>query len=391
MATVLVYRSQSASFACQRVAATAPSQLRAVQEDEYHHQDGDAAVVRWDCYADLSLGSGVLDVNPATAVRLSRDKGASRRLLAELTAPTWQTLSDVQVPCVVRPRRHKAGARFYICRTMADVRLAIRRCGTGWYASALIDKAREFRVFVVGGRVAAVSERFPGEDSEGVGAVAWNLSLGGRLVNVNRPDWPVPALQASIEAARRLGLGWAAVDVALDRDGRPVVWELNTAPALRNKWTIGQLAKALASPFVEGPIKEGARKPRSYAHPGVLRDREPVPPEPDVIVSRPQAPQVEATIEQPPVAITELPPEPTSQRSAGQILDDFFTSLPEGYAMPLNLDRNSIAEFRVLADPSISTIGRAIDRAHELRASHFQFNGYIYDATTLQAVYRPAA
>ena len=190
MATVIVYRSQSASFAAQRVATASNGAIRAVQQDHYRHQPGDTAVVRWDCYERLAIPPEVRDINPYQAVLASREKGQARTLMGPLAPQTWFRLGDVRTPCVVRPRKHKAGVRFFVCRNQDDVARAIRRCGTGWYASALIDKAREFRVFVVGGRVAAVSERFPGDEASGPGTVAWNLALGGRLANVNRPDWP---------------------------------------------------------------------------------------------------------------------------------------------------------------------------------------------------------
>ena len=268
MATVIVYRSRSASYAAQRVAKAAPN-LRAVQEDSYRPQTGDRTVVRWDCYKNLpSVNAN--DINPADAVQRVRNKRESRRVLAELAPQTWFDKASIQVPCVIRPKQHKAGRKFFVVRAMNKVLSAVKRCGPGWYASRLINKRREFRVFVVRGRVVAVSERFPGNST----AIAWNLALGGRLINVARPEWPVPVLRASIEAMRRLGLGFGAVDAALDDAGNPVIFESNTSPALRNKFTIKQIAKGLAWTGEIKPIKDGASKARSYAHPAVLKEGE---------------------------------------------------------------------------------------------------------------------
>lgn len=273
MATVIVYRSRSASFAANRVAAASSGDIRAVQQDAYRHQEGDTAVVRWDCYVGLSHPDSVLDVNPAARVAVVRDKTASRILLAELAPQTWFTLADVQVPCVIRPRRHKAGAHFHIVRETSDILRATRRCGSGWYASRLITKQREFRVFMVQGRVAAVSERFPRTEDDGnTSAIAWNLALGGRLINVARPGWPVGVLKASITAMGRLGLGFGAVDACIDTAGQTFIFEVNCSPALRNKFTIKQLAKALAFTGDVSPAvltREEAAIPAQSARPFV--------------------------------------------------------------------------------------------------------------------------
>lgn len=355
--TVIVYRSKSASYAAQRVANASNGAIRAVQENNYRPRDGDSMVVRWDCYADLSIPTGVLDLNRAAAVVQARDKGASRRVLAELAPPTWFDRADVQVPCVVRPRTHKAGNKFYVCKNHLEVATAVWHCGTGWYASRLIDKAREFRVFVVQGRVAAVSERFQGIDH----AVAWNLALGGRLRNLNRPDWPVDVLRAALTAMERVGLGFGAVDACIDTARRVWIFELNTSPALRNKFTIAQIAKALSSPLADSPpVREGAQKPRSYAHPAVL--------------TRETSPAAAGDT----VAVEPASPAPQTQEPQ---------PMPLPTPSPIQTD---ISELRVLTSPIGRTIGWIIDQAQERGVSHFQFNGDIYDARTLQVVYRRA-
>lgn len=268
--TVIVYRSKSASFAANRVAKAVPG-IKAVQQDSTIPADA-RAVVRWDCWADgLSLPQGAIDINPAIAVQRARDKAETRRLLAELAPPTWFARPDIQVPCVIRPKTHKAGARFHVVRETSGVLRAVRRCGNGWYASRLIEKAREFRVFVVQGRVVAVSERFPAHATD----VAWNLARGGRLINLERKAWPTDILRAALEAARRLGLGFGAVDACFCTEGRAWIFEANTSPALRNKFTIKQIAKGLAAcgTMVIPPIKDGAQKAKSFAHPAIVGER----------------------------------------------------------------------------------------------------------------------
>lgn len=266
---VLIYRSKEASFAAKRIAAAMPGHLRTAQQDHYKPKQGDTAITRLDCYEELA--DTVDDWNPAHAVQGARDKIVARAMLGDLSPDTWTDLNVVRVPCVIRPRRHKAGVHFYVARSPADVRkftAKLRRLRRGWYATQLIDKAREFRVFVVQGRVAAVSERLVGASK----TLAWNLAMGGRLINVNRADWPIEILRPSIEACNRIGLGFGAVDVTIDKAGRVYVFEVNTSPALRNKFTIKQIARALAWTGKVNDIKEGAKKASSYQHPALRKE-----------------------------------------------------------------------------------------------------------------------
>lgn len=271
MSVVIVYRSESARPACERVVRCEPSHIRSVQESSYRHLEGDTAVIRWDSHTELRIPTGVMDVNPLLQIGVARNKALSRVRLGTLAPLTWQTRHAMQFPAVIRPRRHKAGERFFVVNEMDAARRAINRCGAGWYASQLLNKSREFRVFVVQNRVIAVSERFPGED---VSAVAWNLALGGRLANLERKQWPLPVLTASLEAMRRIGLGWGAVDACLDTDGRAWVFEMNTAPALRNHYTIEQIAKAFAWIDSEDPetyalTNDGTLTWKDYIHPAL--------------------------------------------------------------------------------------------------------------------------
>lgn len=195
---------------------------------------------RWPGAADITI-------NTAEAVRMARDKRQSRRLLRGLCPTTWDRRGDVQVPCVIRPRRHHAAHGFHVCRSIAEVPRAIARCGLGWYASELIEKVNEYRVFVFQGRVIRVSEKLPPTVGRAVHDVAWNLANGGHSRTLKRKAWPITVAVAAIRAANRLGLDWTAVDVGVARDGRVVVFEANTAPGLTNPNTIEQIAFAFAS------------------------------------------------------------------------------------------------------------------------------------------------
>ncbi len=98
----------------------------------------------------------------------------------------------------------------------------------GWYASDLIDKSAEYRVYVVNGKVATVAEKTPDDPS----AVAWNVAQGGRFDVVRWGDWPLEVCRVAIESFKLSGLDFGGVDVMVDREGRAYMIEINSAPSL---------------------------------------------------------------------------------------------------------------------------------------------------------------
>mgnify|MGYP001603128499 FL=1 len=218
---------------------------------------------RWEGNADLSI-------NSADSVDAARDKRTSRTLMGALAPATWLRADDVQLPCIVRPRHHHAGTQFHVCHANADLRTAIRRCGFGWYASPIIQKQREFRVFVLHGRVIRVSEKLPPTG----GGIAWNLGAGGGSRTLKRATWPMEAIRVAVAATKAVGLDWAATDVAVDTTGKAVVFEVNTAPGLNNMKTIGKIATALTwtttHPLPTATTAWGGWK--DVIHPALLAD-----------------------------------------------------------------------------------------------------------------------
>jgi ribosomal protein S6--L-glutamate ligase len=85
-------------------------------------------------------------------------------------------------------------------------------------------KGRDLRVLVVGGEVVASLRRSPP-----VGRFARNLRRGAQF---ERADLPPAYERVAVEAARVLRLEVCAVDM-LDVKGRPLVFEVNSSPSIR--------------------------------------------------------------------------------------------------------------------------------------------------------------
>lgn len=237
-----LYRAESTGPVCRRVGEALASPYQVVHDDDMNVYDRSGLLIRWGSRAPLPWTGPVL--NSAESVALAKDKIYARRALTGLCPPTWYRVEDLEYPCIIRPGQHHGGQNFAKVESLAEAKEEVRRKihrRYGWYGSPLIWKWKEFRVFLLCGKVLAVSERLPGFER----GLAWNLQAGGNLINVRFDDWPMSAVRASSAACFRLKLDLAAIDVALDYDERPWVFEANTAPGLRNHYTIGRIAKAL--------------------------------------------------------------------------------------------------------------------------------------------------
>lgn len=247
----VLYRSPSVGPVCKRLAAANPQIVPITNEQIFEQRPYPKILVRWDSKEETIPGSFELEINTQAALDLVRDKVACRKALGDLAPRSYFSypLISPTFPLIVRPKRHHGGRKLFFCNIDLEVRRAIRKCRQGWYASDYVKKSEEYRVFILQGYIVCVSQRFPADENQ----IAWNLAAGGRLVNVRRNDWPIKACLAALKAAAKLSLDWAVVDVCVDQADQPFVFEANTAPGLRNKYTIGQIAKAFAS--ISGPTE----------------------------------------------------------------------------------------------------------------------------------------
>jgi len=240
MVTIL-YRGTSVGYICKKIAATNPTKIRAVHESNFHHTNYvDGTLVRWDSKMPLHAAK---TINSYVAVQLSRDKRASRIELAGLcpqTVVTTPQLATLTYPALIRPRRHHAALGFHVCANTAQAAKVVKRLGAGrWYASPVIKKTKEFRVFVFQGRCIQVARRYCDDPNQ----IAWNIAVGGKTVRVKRESWPLEAIKSAILATEKLGLDYAAIDVIIDTQGKPYVLEANTAPGLEREETIKKLGQ----------------------------------------------------------------------------------------------------------------------------------------------------
>jgi len=135
---------------------------------------------------------------------------------------------------VVRPRHHAQGRNFHLTEVTGVRDVIPRNFGTDWYARPFINKAREYRVYVVCGRVVNVAEKIPVDRD----APAWNsntrgASAGAEFVNVRWDNWPENVVQLACEVAHLAGIHYTGVDIMTEQGTDNAYFiEANSAPSL---------------------------------------------------------------------------------------------------------------------------------------------------------------
>lgn len=265
----LIRRRKLGRTSCREISRLSHGRIRTFRDDMRLPQDN--LVFRWGCTATLPGNPRI--INDAEAIHLVNNKREFRGLLmgadAKLVPATWFRPEDVHYPCVVRPEHHHQGRRLFVCHSRPELVNAIARCGHNWYASELINKVAEYRVFVVSGRCVCVARKHPGNP----GQVAWNVFQGGRFENVNWGVWPLKAVKNSIKAFNLSGLDFGGVDVMVDAAGETYILEINAAPSLTSPYRQECFAKAFDYILEHGkqviPLQEAKGGYIKFIHPAI--------------------------------------------------------------------------------------------------------------------------
>lgn len=233
----------------------------------------DDITIRWGCTSNVEGKK----VNDAKAIHTVSDKGGCRRLLQkampEHVPETWFDVDDenIKYPCILRPSTHSRGKNFHVCSNHRELLMWAGRY-PDYYISKLVEKSREYRVFVFKGRVAWVARKTPGNPDD----VAWNVAQGGRFDNVRWGEWPQKVCAVACQAAEIAGIDFTGVDVMTNDAGTPFIIELNSAPSQTSPYRQECVAKAIAYHAENGwdtlAVDQVVRQDNNYLrfiHPGV--------------------------------------------------------------------------------------------------------------------------
>lgn len=281
----ILRRRRLGNTSCRELALAMQEPISVIRNDRIPAL-GDGWLFRWGTTTETGVPLE-RQVNTSTAIHAAGDKAGGRMRMQEagISVPKSFYLESLVhslrrdaaatslPPVIVRPNYHHQGRNLHICSTVADLRRVYALLGEG-YAALFIQKSREYRVFVVSGRVAAVCEKIP-EDRN---AVAWNHALGASFTNTRWGEWPLVACAEAIKATALLGLDFAGVDVMLDMEGRAYVIEANSAPSLTSEYRQQAMAKCFDWVVRNGKEQVECREQpagwRDLIHPAIYSEEE---------------------------------------------------------------------------------------------------------------------
>lgn len=265
----LLRRRGLGKTSCNGIVAQSTTGLQVYRSDR-QLPDADL-VIRWGCTANVPTNHVI---NAAKAIHAVSDKLEFRRTLneKELCPETWFEREDVQFPAIVRPRYHSQGKKLWVVNDLAALDTVIAQCPAGWYASEIIKKVAEYRVYVAQGRALGVARKFPRDEN----AIAWNAAQGGHFEVCRWGDWPLKAVKRAIQAHKLAGLDFSGVDTMVDADGKDFILEINSAPSLTSRYRQQCFAKVFDYIVQNGkdeiPLIDAPGGYKKFIHPAVCTE-----------------------------------------------------------------------------------------------------------------------
>lgn len=221
-------------------------------------------------------------VNSAKAIHKVFDKRASRKVFSDLgMAPkSWIDYDDFIETggeeaisegglVIVRPKNHIRGMDMHLCKSFPEVWKASKKFPDGYYISTYIKKVKEYRAFVVSGRMLGVCQKIPVDPA----AVSWGCAdeEGGAFKYVGWSSWNLDLVKLSLKGQEKMGIDFAAVDIIEDAAGKFYLLELNSAPSMPDYWA-ECFSKAFDYIILKGkefiPVGSDGTW-RSYIHPSL--------------------------------------------------------------------------------------------------------------------------
>jgi glutathione synthase/RimK-type ligase-like ATP-grasp enzyme len=265
----LLNRRGMGRVSCQLIAQHSATGLQIYRNDRPTPPSAEM-VIRWGTTTPAYADS---EVNKPAAISLGAAKAAFRaKLQGERLCPeTWFTKDEVKFPAVVRPATHSRGRDLFVVNNERELITSINACGMGWYATAFVQKSAEYRVYAAQGRAIGVGRKYPANEQ----SVAWNMAQGGCCKNVRFDEWPLLVVKSGLAALELSGLDFAGVDVIIDREEKPYVLEINSAPTLAN-YRAQAFAKVFDYMVEHGteplPLVERRGGYRKFIHPAIFSE-----------------------------------------------------------------------------------------------------------------------
>lgn len=194
-------------------------------------------------------------INPFYAIQNASRKLEARQKLLSLGIPAPQlyfswNISQENLPVIARPRRHMKGRDFHLIENMDK---AIEFAKKGYYLQEVIDKDREYRIFVFKDRILEIDVKLKNENPNHDGMIRTHR-LGWHNSRVPMNDVNSNLRAYARAAVTSLNLDFGAADCCTSKDGGISIFEVNSAPALIDR-KIKILSRYMAEHYGDEAVK----------------------------------------------------------------------------------------------------------------------------------------
>lgn len=152
---------------------------------------------------------------------------------------TYFNIDNLKYPCIARPARHSVNRYFHILRNDADKKAFLKNklySIRKWYYSDLIDVDKEFRVMIMDNEIFLVYNRMLGKDIEDTLDIRNQARRTNSLVRYEcQSEVSKENLNLCLEAMKTMDVGYGAVDLIVDKNGRGYIVEVNSTPFLNGE------------------------------------------------------------------------------------------------------------------------------------------------------------
>ena len=198
-------------------------------------------LIRWGCRGSVpTSGQTSSVINSARKIAEAYNKGATRKKLADVGL-AMETYTDAiewlrkatDGRFVIRPLHHSRSQDLAVAST-SQAREAIQFIDSingwndGYYISKLINKTKEYRVFIANNRVLWVIRKHPSSE----GSISWGCVEQGEFEYVGWSEWPLDVCRVALQSMKVTGLDFGAWDIIVGQENDIYALEVNTAPYL---------------------------------------------------------------------------------------------------------------------------------------------------------------
>jgi glutathione synthase/RimK-type ligase-like ATP-grasp enzyme len=183
--------------------------------------------------------------NKAKAIHLCYNKLKFREIMKPYIAVPESIPPDLNhqgnYPCLARPIKHQKGENIFIVDGVNHLNYLLNMgvLDKDYYLQQIIDKEKEYRIYMFRGGILCVYEKIPDNPKEfywGGDNATWEY--------IGWKSYPNKFYEIAEEVYNRIGIDMCAIDLIEDKDGVLYTLEANTAFEVKSDYLAYKIIKA---------------------------------------------------------------------------------------------------------------------------------------------------